>query len=79
MKRAEAIKIALKYPEGLGNAKNFAAVNAPFSPDAYRFENGTNTAGPDCTFNPTCKDIHHPVACGVRAPRPPGDPRRRRR
>ncbi len=57
MKRKEAIKIALKYPEGLAAAKNFAFVNAPFSPDAYRFENGSVLAGPECTFNPTCKDI----------------------
>jgi len=55
--RADMIRIALKYPEGLGNARNFAAVNAPFAADAYRFENGTQTAGPDCTLNPGCKDI----------------------
>jgi hypothetical protein len=57
MKREDAIKIALKYPEGLASAKNFAAVNLPFSPDAYRFENGMVLAGPQCTFNATCKDI----------------------
>jgi hypothetical protein len=57
MKRDEAIKIALKYPEGLAAAKNFAFVKAPFSPDAYRFENGSVLAGPECTFNATCKDI----------------------
>ena len=55
--RKDMIRIALKYPEGLGNAKNFAAVNAPFSADAYRFENGMQTAGPGCTLNPGCKDI----------------------
>jgi hypothetical protein len=57
MKREDAIKIALKYPEGLASAKNFAAVNLPFSKDAYRFENGSILAGPECTFNATCKDI----------------------
>lgn len=57
MKREDAIKIALKYPEGLASAKNFAAVNLPFSPTAYRFENGSVLAGPECTFNATCKDI----------------------
>jgi hypothetical protein len=57
MKREDAIKIALKYPEGLASARNFAAVNLPFSPDAYRFENGMVLAGPECTFNPTCKNI----------------------
>jgi hypothetical protein len=56
--REEMIKIALKYPEGLASAKNFAAVNAPFSPDAYRFENGMVMAGPECTLNPGCKDIN---------------------
>lgn len=56
--REDMIRIALKYPEGLGNAENFAAVNAPFSPDAYRFENGSIMAGPDCTRSADCKDIN---------------------
>ena len=56
--REQMIKIALKYPEGLGNAVNFAAVHAPFSADAYRFENGMQTAGPGCTLNAGCKDIN---------------------
>lgn len=57
MKREDALKIALKYPEGLAAARNFAYVNLPFSPTAYRYENGMILAGPDCTFNATCKDI----------------------
>jgi hypothetical protein len=55
--RDEAIKAALKYPEGLSAAKTFAAVNAPFAPNAYRFENGQVMAGPDCKFAPGCQDI----------------------
>ena len=38
--RDDAIKAALHYPQGLNTAKTFAAVNAPFAPDAYRYENG---------------------------------------
>jgi hypothetical protein len=55
--RAEIIAAALKYPEGLAKAETFAAVNAPFADDAYRFENGQLMAGPGCTFNPGCSDI----------------------
>jgi hypothetical protein len=52
-----AIKAALKYPEGLNAAKTFAAVNAPFAPNAYRYENGQVMAGPDCKFAPGCQNI----------------------
>ena len=38
-------------------AKTFAAVNAPFAPGAYRYENGQMMAGPDCTFAPGCQNI----------------------
>jgi hypothetical protein len=55
--RDDAIKAALKYPEGLTAATTFAAVNAPFAPNAYRFENGQVMAGPDCTFAPGCQNI----------------------
>jgi hypothetical protein len=55
--RDEAIKAALYYPEGLNAAKTFAAVNAPFAPDAYRYENGQVMAGPDCKFAPGCQNI----------------------
>src|SRR5688572_29772126 len=55
--RDAAIKAALKYPEGLDAAKTFAAVNAPFAPDAYRYENGQLMAGPDCKFAPGCQNI----------------------
>ncbi|HEY1307883.1 MAG TPA: hypothetical protein VGF24_30230 [Vicinamibacterales bacterium] len=55
--RDEAIKAAMHYPQGLNAAKTFAAVNAPFAPDAYRYENGQVMAGPDCKFAPGCQNI----------------------
>lgn len=55
--REEVLKAGLKYPEGLANAVNFAAVNAPFAADAYRYENGQIMAGPDCKFSPDCNNI----------------------
>jgi hypothetical protein len=55
--RDDAIKAALHYPQGLNSAKTFAAVNAPFAPDAYRYENGQVMAGPDCKFAPGCQNI----------------------
>lgn len=57
MSREDAIEAALYYPKGLNAAKTFAAVNAPFAPDAYRHENGQVMAGPDCTFAPGCQNI----------------------
>jgi hypothetical protein len=55
--RDQLIAAALKYPEGLTRAETFAAVNAPFAADAYRYENGQIMAGPDCTFQKGCEDI----------------------
>ena len=55
--REAAIEAALHYPRGLNAAQTFAAVNAPFAPDAYRYENGQVMAGPDCTFAPGCENI----------------------
>ena len=55
--RDEALEAALHYPEGLNAAKTFAAVNAPFAPGAYRYENGQLMAGPACTFAPGCQNI----------------------
>jgi hypothetical protein len=46
MSREDLIRIAEIYVAGLKVGGNFDAVNAPFSPDAYRIENGTLTAGP---------------------------------
>jgi hypothetical protein len=55
--REAAIEAALHYPKGLDAAKTFAAVDAPFAPDAYRHENGQLMAGPGCTFAPGCENI----------------------
>jgi len=55
--REQALKIALKYPEGFARAETFAAVNAPFTREAYRYENGQIMAGPDCRFAPGCENI----------------------
>jgi hypothetical protein len=55
--RDDAIRAALKYPEGLNLAKTFADVRAPFAPNAYRYENGRVMAGPDRTFAPGCQNI----------------------
>jgi len=57
MSREDAIAAAMHYPAGLNAAKTFAAVNAPFAPDAYRYENGQVMAGPDCKFAPGCQNI----------------------
>jgi len=55
--RAEAIKLAEYYPQGL-EIGSFVSVNAPFASDAYRFENGRLMAGKGCTINPpSCEDI----------------------
>jgi hypothetical protein len=45
--RAEAVRIAMKYPEGL-RVGSFVQVDAPFATDAYRIENGVHTAGAGC-------------------------------
>jgi hypothetical protein len=55
--REEAIEAALYYPAGLNAATTFAAVNAPFAPNAYRYENGQLMAGPDCEFAPGCENM----------------------
>jgi hypothetical protein len=55
--REDAIKAAMHYPTGLNAAKTFAAVNAPFAPNAYRYENGQVMAGPDCKFAAGCQNI----------------------
>ena len=55
--REDVLKAALKYPEGLSAAKTFAEVNAPFTANAYRYENGQIMAGPDCKFAPGCQNI----------------------
>ena len=54
--REEMIRIALFYPAGL-ESESMAAAGAPFTPEAYRLENGEMMAGPDCTRNEGCKNI----------------------
>jgi hypothetical protein len=56
MSREDDIRIASYYPRGL-EAGSFVKVDAPFTEDAYRRENGRLTAGPACTWNPSCKNI----------------------
>ena len=55
--REDALKAALHYPEGLNAATTFADVKAPFTANAYRYENGQIMAGPDCKFAPGCQNI----------------------
>jgi hypothetical protein len=53
--RAEAIKIAMKYPAGL-KIGSFVQADTPFAPDGYRIENGIHTAGPGCKMK-GCENI----------------------
>lgn len=54
--REEMIRIAMLYPAGL-EAESLVKVDAPFTPNAYRLENGEVMAGPECTRNEGCKNI----------------------
>ena len=54
--REEMIRIAMLYPAGL-EAESLVKVDAPFTPEAYRLENGEVMAGPDCKRNEGCKNI----------------------
>jgi hypothetical protein len=64
--REEMIRIALFYPAGL-ESESFAKVGAPFTPEAYRLENGDIMAGPDCKRNEGCKNIStQPLGGGQR-------------
>jgi hypothetical protein len=67
--RAELEEIALRYPAGL-KVGSFVKSDAPFSAEAYRFENGQLMAGPGCTFIPGCENIREqrlPVLSGIKA------------
>jgi hypothetical protein len=66
--RSEAVKIAMKYPQGL-EVGSFVQAGTPFASDAYRIENGIHTAGAGCARAgceniKTQKIILHP---GIRA------------
>ena len=54
MLRAEMVKTALRYTEGL-RIGNFAQAEVPFAPEAYRYENGIKTAGEGCTTSAICE------------------------
>ena len=57
MPREQMVAIALRYPAGL-RAGSFVTADAPFAPNAYRFENGVRMAGPGCTFQPpSCENM----------------------
>jgi hypothetical protein len=64
--REEMIRIALLYPAGL-EAGSFVKVNAPFTPEAFRLENGAMMAGPACKRNEGCRNIKtQPLGNGTR-------------
>ncbi len=54
--REDAIKIGLKYPEGL-KMGSFVKADTPFAPDSYRIENGYVTAGKGCVNRPACENL----------------------
>lgn len=54
--REEAIRIASLYPAGLKEG-SFVKVDLPYTPEAYRIENGNMMAGPECTMSPGCENI----------------------
>lgn len=57
MSRDEMVEMARRYPAGL-RAGSFVAADVPFAPNAYRFENGVQMAGPGCTFQPpSCENM----------------------
>lgn len=53
MPRAEMIKTALRYTEGL-RIGDFVKGDTPFAPKAYRYENGIKTAGDGCSTSEIC-------------------------
>ncbi len=53
MPRAEMVKTALRYTEGL-RIGSFAQAGTPFAPETYRLENGNKTAGQGCTTSTIC-------------------------
>ena len=64
MSRAEMIRVALSYEEGL-RVGSFVQANVPFAPEAYRVENGLSTAGEGCSTSKDCairtqKILQHP-------------------
>jgi hypothetical protein len=66
--RDEAIKAALKYPEGLAAAKTFAAVNAPFAPRRLSLRERTGDGRPGLQVRARVPEHLHPIARDLRAP-----------
>jgi hypothetical protein len=72
MARADMIRVALTYTEGLRRGAFFRA-NVPFAPDGYRIENGTRTAGEGCVISKDCNlrtqkgSLHPDVKASVAA------------
>ena len=54
--REDLIRIGGLYPKGLEEG-SFVTVDVPYTPEAYRLENGAIMAGPDCTRAPDCINI----------------------
>jgi hypothetical protein len=53
MPRAEMVRVAMTYVEGL-RVGGFIKANTPFAPEAFRVENGLRTAGEGCTTSINC-------------------------
>lgn len=53
MPRAEMVRVALSYTQGL-RIGSFVNANTPFASEAYRLENGVKTAGEGCTTSKEC-------------------------
>ncbi len=71
MSRADMVRIALTYPEGL-RVGNFTDGGTPFAPETYRVENGVVTAGgncgrPDCGMYAQNIMVHPGVLASVAA------------
>ena len=64
MPRAEMIRVALTYADGL-RVGNFGKANVPFSKEAYRMENGAYTSGEGC---PSCPPLLGPGGGGHQHP-----------
>lgn len=54
--RDDLIRIGSLYPKGLEEG-SFVTVDVPYTPEAYRIENGAMMAGPQCTRVPDCVNI----------------------
>jgi hypothetical protein len=71
MSRAEMVRIALSYTEGL-RLGGFVQANTPFAPEAYRIENGAKTAGEgcagtDCAIRTQKARLHPDIGASVAA------------